>query len=342
MNLGGGISMVLRLGIIGTNWITNQFVDAAVETGEYEMVGVYSRTVDKAKSFGEPYGATVFETDLETYAQHPELDVIYVASPNSLHFEQALTLMKAGKHVIVEKPMFSNPKEWETAVKTAKDNNVFLFEAARHIHEENFTIVKEEIKNIENLQGANFTYMKYSSRYSQVLAGHEPNIFSLKFSGGALSDLGVYPVYAALSWFGVPKSSHYFCTKIATGVDGKGTVILRYDTFDVTINTGKIANSYLPSEIYGLNKTLSMDSVSGITTVEIIDRKTDLKENIAQTSVANPMIEEVQAFAHVLNHPTDEEALKNYQEWQELSGQVNQVLMDLRKDADIVFEADNR
>ncbi|MEG0475785.1 MAG: gfo/Idh/MocA family oxidoreductase, partial [Carnobacterium sp.] len=103
-------------------------------------------------------------------------------------------------------------------------------------------------------------------------------IFSLKFSGGALSDLGVYPVYAALSWFGVPKSSHYFCTKIATGVDGKGTVILRYDTFDVTINTGKIANSYLPSEIYGLNKTLSMDSVSGITTVEIIDRKTDLKE----------------------------------------------------------------
>lgn len=334
--------MALRLGIIGTNWITNQFVDAALETGLYEMVGVYSRTVEKAKSFGEPYGATIFETDLDVYAQHPEIDVMYVASPNSLHFEQAVTLMKAGKHVIVEKPMFSNPTEWETAAKVAKENNVFLFEAARHIHEENFNIVKNEIKNIESLQGANFTYMKYSSRYSQVLAGHEPNIFSLTYSGGALADLGVYPIYAALSWFGMPDSSHYFCTKIATGVDGKGTAILRYPDFDVTINTGKIANSYLPSEIYGLNKTLSMDGITGITTIELIDRKTDLKENIAQTIIANPMTEEAQAFAEVLNNPTGEKQLKNYAEWQELSRQVNRVLTDLRQDAGIVFEADKK
>lgn len=334
--------MALRLGIIGTNWITNQFVDAAIETGLYEMVGVYSRTVEKAKAFGEPYGATIFEIDLDVYAQHPEIDVMYVASPNSLHFEQAMTLMKAGKHVIVEKPMFSNPTEWEEAVKVAKENNVFLFEAARHIHEENFNIVKNEIKNIESLQGANFTYMKYSSRYSQVLAGHEPNIFSLTYSGGALADLGVYPIYAALSWFGMPDSSHYFCTKIATGVDGKGTAILRYPEFDVTINTGKIANSYLPSEIYGLNKTLSMDGVTGITTIELIDRKTDLKENIAQTIIANPMTEEAQAFAEVLNNPTDEKQLKNYAEWQELSRQVNRVLTDLRQDAGIVFEADKK
>lgn len=332
--------MVLRLGIIGTSWITNQFVDAAIETGLYQMTGVYSRTIDKAKAFGAPYHATVFETNLDTYANHSELDVIYIASPNSLHFEQAVAVMKAGKHVIVEKPMFSNPKEWEAAVKVAKENKVFLFDAARHIHEENFKIVKKEIKKMKHVQGASLTYMKFSSRYDQVLAGNEPNIFSLKYSGGALADLGVYPLYAALSWFGVPDSSKYFCTKIATGVDGKGTIILRYPDFDVTIQTGKIANSYLPSEIYGLDQTISMDGITGITTIDVINRKTSLKETVSQSMIEAPMTEEAKAFANVINHPTDEKALKDYAEWQELSRQVNLLMTSLRKDAAIVYAAD--
>ncbi|SEL22707.1 Predicted dehydrogenase [Carnobacterium iners] len=332
--------MTLRLGIIGTNWITNQFIDGAIKTGLYTMTGVYSRTVEKAKAFGEPYGATVFETDLASYANHPDLDVVYIASPNSLHFEQAMALMKAGKHVIVEKPMFSNPREWEAAVKVANENKVFLFEAARHIHEENFKLVKDNIQKISHVQGASLMYMKYSSRYDQVLAGKEPNIFSLKFSGGALADLGVYPLYAALSWFGVPKSSQYFCTKLATGVDGKGTVILRYDTFDVTIQTGKIANSYLPSEIYGLDETLLLDGVSDIACIERVDRKTNLKETISQPITQAPMMEEAEAFAKVINNPTDKEALKDYADWQELSRQVNILLTSLRIDAGIVYEAD--
>ena len=332
--------MVLRLGIIGTNWITNQFVDAAIKTELYQMTGVYSRTLEKAKAFGEPYGATVFQTDMDAYVNHPELDVIYLASPNSLHFEQAIALMKAGKHVIVEKPMFSNPKEWEMAVEVAKENKVFLFEAARHIHEKNFKVVKEEINKISSIQGANLTYMKYSSRYDQVLAGKEPNIFSLQYSGGALADLGVYPIYAALSWFGIPHSSHYFCTKIATGVDGKGTIILRYDGFDVTIQTGKIANSYLPSEIYGLDQTISLDGITDITYIDVINRETGLKERVSQTVMAEPMMEEAESFARVMNHPTDEDALKEYADWQELSRQVNLLMASLRKDAGIVFAAD--
>lgn len=64
--------------------------------------------------------------------------------------------------------------------------------------------------------------MKYSSRYDQVLAGEVPNIFSTRFSGGALMDLGVYLVYATIGWFGMPSEVHYFPRKISTGVDGLG------------------------------------------------------------------------------------------------------------------------
>ena len=334
--------MVLNLGIIGTNWITNQFVDAAIATQEYQLVGVYSRSIEKAKSFGVPYQATVFETSLEAFATNSDIDVVYIASPNSMHYEQAITLMEAGKHVIVEKPIFSNPREWVDAARVAEENKVFLFEAARHVHEENFKIVKEEVKALENLQGATFTYMKYSSRYDAVLRGEEPNIFSLDFSGGALADLGVYPLYAALAWFGVPETSHYFCTKIATGVDGKGTIILRYKDFDVTILAGKIVNSFLPAEIYGLNKTLSMDSIESITTIDVIDCKTKLKESIAKKTSENPMMDEAKDFADVINFPEDVNKQKEYKEWLTLSQQVNQVMTDLRKDAGIVFAADEQ
>lgn len=334
--------MVLNLGIIGTNWITNQFVDAAIATKEYQLVGVYSRSIEKAKAFGEPYHATVFETSLEAYATNSDIDVVYIASPNSMHYEQAVTLMRAGKHVIVEKPIFSNPREWIDAAKVAEENKVFLFEAARHVHEENFKIVKEEVKALEHLQGATFTYMKYSSRYDAVLKGEEPNIFSLDFSGGALADLGVYPLYAAIAWFGLPETSHYFCTKIATGVDGKGTIILRYKDFDVTILAGKIVNSFLPAEIYGLNKTLSMDSIESITTIEVIDCKTKLKESIAKKTSENPMMDEAKDFADVINFPEDVDKQKEYREWLTLSQQVNQVMTNLRKDAGIVFAADKQ
>ncbi|WP_373471099.1 Gfo/Idh/MocA family protein [Carnobacterium alterfunditum] len=334
--------MVLNLGIIGTNWITNQFVDAAIATQEYQLIGVYSRSIEKAKSFGVPYQAMVFETSLEAFATNSDIDVVYIASPNSMHYEQAITLMEAGKHVIVEKPIFSNPREWVDAARVAEENKVFLFEAARHVHEENFKIVKEEVKTLENMQGATFTYMKYSSRYDAVLRGEEPNIFSLDFSGGALADLGVYPLYAALAWFGVPETSHYFCTKIATGVDGKGTIILRYKDFDVTILAGKIVNSFLPAEIYGLNKTLSMDSIESITTIDVIDCKTKLKESIAKKTSENPMMDEAKDFADVINFPEDVNKQKEYKEWLTLSQQVNQLMTDLRKDAGIVFAADER
>ena len=94
------------------------------------------------------------------------------------------------------------------------------------------------------VQGATFTVMKYSSRYDKVLAGDEPypNIFTLKYAGGALMDLGVYAVYGALTMFGQPQSVVYYPTLCKTGVDAKGVAILNYDKFSVTLNFGKTAN----------------------------------------------------------------------------------------------------
>lgn len=102
---------MLRLGIIGTSWISHEFIKAAHETGHYHLEAVYSRNRQTAQDFCEPYGAISCYTDLVDFLDS-ELDVVYIASPNSLHFAQAKLAILAKKHVIIEKPAVTSPSEY--------------------------------------------------------------------------------------------------------------------------------------------------------------------------------------------------------------------------------------
>lgn len=333
---------MISLGIIGTSSIAHEFAKAATESGEFRIKAVYSRTQFNAQSFGEGYGADIFMTDLEKFAALEEIDAIYIASPNSLHFEQAMLGIANGKHLIVEKPIFSNTKEWEAAFAAAKAKNVFVFEAARHLHEPNFAIVKSEVAKLGEIDGASFTYAKYSSRYDQVLAGEEPNIFSLQFSGGSLADLGVYLLYAAVAWFGVPDDVDYAAKKIQTGVDGAGTIILRYPYFTATLHASKIYNSFATSEIYSGKKTLVLDNVNMIQSIEMMDGENDERYQLAEASAGHAMADEVRAFSRVLNDAKNPVMMEDYERWTETSRDVNRIMETLRRKAGIVFAADEQ
>lgn len=333
---------MINLGIIGTNWITDQFVQAAHETGNYQLSAVYSRNLATAQKFGKKYGDVEYATDLATFFAIEHINTIYIASPNSLHFEQAKQAILAGKNVIVEKPAFSTPAEMDEIIELANQKQVFFFEAARNIHEQAFKTVADFLPLKDHILGADFSFMKYSSRYDQVLDGEEPNIFSPHFSGGALADLGVYPIYAALAWFGMPNESLYFDKKIRTGVDGLGTGILRYDDFDVTIRTGKITDSFQASEIYLTNGTLVLNAVNSIDEAVFHDREHTRREKLSVHQLENPMVEEANDFAKVIMNPTNRELGTFYEEWVELARNVNQVIYDMRKSAGIIFDADKK
>lgn len=336
---------MLNLGIIGTNWITHEFVKAAITSEEYQLKAVYSRSEGRAKKFAEKYEnheQITIETDLSTFYKLDNIDVIYIASPNSLHYEQAKGAIEAGKHVIVEKPAVSRLAELEELIDLAEEKEVFYFEAARNIHEDNYERVRALVKDRHDIVGANLNFMKYSSRYDAVLRGEEPNIFSPKFSGGALMDLGVYLVYTAIGWFGKPNESFYFNQKLVTEVDGLGTMILRYDDFDVTMTTGKNADSYLPSEVYLSDSTICLDAVNSIQEIKVKKREAGklVELNYGNPKLENPMIEEAIAFSQVIQNPMSVEQQKKYQKWIQLAKEVHEVMEDLRKQSGIVFEAD--
>lgn len=331
--------MKLKLGTIGTSWITDSFIDAALETNLYELIRVYSRNAENGEAFASKYGETAVETNLESFMTDESLDVIYIASPNSLHFEQTIRALKAGKHVIVEKPASTKVEEWDEMLAVAKANDVFVFEAARHIHDPNLDKIAKTVKDLGGILGATLAFAKYSSRYDNVLAGEEPNIFSTKFAGGALMDLGIYPIYTAVYLFGAPKKTHYFPRKIRTGVDGIGTVLLHYDSFDVTILVSKISSSFVGMEFYGEKETLLVDHATEFEKVKRVDVKTAKEEVVPlENTYENKMGYEAEAFANLIQTKDEAATIAKYNQLSELARIVSGILYDLRMKADIIFD----
>lgn len=329
---------MLKLGIIGTNWITQQFVEASEETKSFKLTEVYSRTEAKAKKFADKFVADKVQltTDLEQFFDSDKFEVVYIASPNSLHYSQAKMALEHGKNVIVEKPSTSNIKELTSIQEIAKAKGKFLIEAARHIHEPIFKKVQWYLEqNKAALSGATLSYMKYSSRYDDYLDAQNPNVFTTKFSGGALYDLGVYAVYDAVVLFGEPNKVDYQAEILSSGVDGSGSLTLKYDDFDVNIIIGKTKNSFMPSEIYFGKKTLLLDSAGDITKLEQSDEKKRISP-IPTTKSDNPMDSEAKEFARIIEQNDQDK----YAELSRYARIVNRILEHARASAGIVFEAD--
>ena len=220
-------STIIPFGIIGTSTIAHNFVSHAQASGQWTLNAVYSRNVETAKTFASKHNqAKTLEihNSIEDLAASPSIQAVYIASPNSLHFSQAKLCLEQSKHVILEKPATSTSAELATLFGLAREKHLFLLEANRHLHELNFKRVAQNLHRLGSIYGASFTYASYSSRYTAVLTGSTPNIFSLEFSGGSLVDIGVYPISAAVALFGVPHQASYDPVIVRTGADGGGPV----------------------------------------------------------------------------------------------------------------------
>lgn len=323
----------MKFGTIGTSKITGSFIEAAKKAKEFSLTAVYSRTEEKAKQFADRYDAPYVFTDLHQMATSREIDCVYIASPNSLHYEQAILFLKHKKHVVCEKPIFSTTKDLREAHRIAEENNVYLFEAMRNIHSPNFNQLKKNTREIGNIRGIFLQYMKYSSRYDNYLQGENPNIFSTEFAGGALVDLGVYPLYIVAAIFGKPQHVSYYPVKLQSGVDGNGTLVLVYDEFTCTIVCSKISNSYLPCEFQGEKGTLLFDNPTTMTGQAMIKTQTQEKIVIETEENDDDMVFEIDNFTSIIKTKNTIE----YNELRELSYLVLSITEEARRQSGIVF-----
>ncbi|GKU84691.1 Gfo/Idh/MocA family protein [Niallia sp. NCCP-28] len=327
--------MKVRFGVIGTNWITESFIEAAQQIEEFSLTAVYSRTIEKGEIFAEKYGVEHIFTDLKTMAESDCLDAVYIASPNSLHAEQSILFLNNQKHVLCEKAMASNVREVKKVIAAAKENQVLFMEALKTTLLPNFQTIQNNIHMIGKVRRAFASYCQYSSRYDAYKEGNVLNAFKPEFSNGALMDIGVYCIYPMVVLFGKPNAVTASSYLLETGVDGEGSIIMSYDDMDVVIMYSKITNSYVPSEIQGEGGNILLDQMNTPQKVEIQYRNGQ-KEDITQPQKAEAMYYEAKEFIDLIQAGKIESSVNSF----DVSLTVMEVMEEVRRKTGIIFPAD--
>lgn len=289
----------VKFGIIGTSKITEQFLEASKTHKDFELVAVYSRKLEKAKSFGEKFGATVFFDNLETFANSKEFDAVYIASPNAFHHKQSIVCLRGKKHVLCEKAFAINKKQASEMIKVANENNVLLTEAMRSTSTKGFLEVKKNIHKIGEIRRYFAAFCQYSSRYDAYKKGIVENIFKKEMCAGSLMDIGVYTIAPMINLFGMPEDILATSYMLESGVDGKGSAIFNYGEFDAIISHSKISNSNLGIEIQGEEGNIVANNIL-FEDVKIIYRDGRVEE-IYKENLANNMFYEIEDFIKNIN-----------------------------------------
>lgn len=298
---------MIRFAVIGTNWITRQFVDAAHETGKYKLTAIYSRSLEQAQTFANDYPVEHLFTSLDAMAQSDAIDAVYIASPNSLHFPQTQLFLQHKKHVICEKPLASTLREVEVAIETARENQVVLFEAFKTASLPNFLLLQQSLSKVGKMRKAFINYCQYSSRYQRYLDGENPNTFNPAFSNGSIMDIGFYCLASAVALWGEPHSVQATASLLESGVDAHGLVVLNYGDFSVTLQHSKVSDSVLPSEIQGEDGALVIEKISECQKLTFVPRG-GKAQDLTQPQHINTMLYEAEVFARLVetnevNHP---------------------------------------
>ena len=324
---------MIRFAVIGTNWITRQFVDAAHETGKYKLTAVYSRSLEQAQSFANDYPVEHLFTSLEAMAQSDDVDAVYIASPNSLHFPQTELFLRHKKHVICEKPLASNLREVEQAIAVARENQVVLFEAFKTASLPNFQLLQQTLPKLGQIRKAFINYCQYSSRYQRYLDGENPNTFNPAFSNGSIMDIGFYCLASAVALWGEPKQVQASASLLESGVDAHGVVVMDYGDFSVTLQHSKVSDSTLPSEIQGEAGALVIEKISECQKLSFVPRGSKAQD-LSQPQHINTMLYEAEEFARLVeNNEVNPPGL-------EVSRITAKVQTEIRRQTGVVFPAD--
>ncbi len=226
----------IRWGILGTGKIARQFAAGLRNLPDATLMAVGSRTVESANVFGEQFAVAHRHAGYEGLVNDPDVDVVYVATPHSAHCENTLLALAAGKAVLCEKPFTINAREAEQVITLARQRKLFLMEAMwtrcfPMMEKLRELLVGKVIGEVRMLT-ADFGFR---AEYHE-----EERLFSPAAGGGALLDVGVYPVALASMIFGMPTRVVSHAQLGKTGVDEEAAIILSHARGELAVLSAAI------------------------------------------------------------------------------------------------------
>lgn len=226
----------IRWGIIGLGKIANKFATDLMTLKNIELVAVASRNQQNADDFAHKFNAKKAYNSYLDLAKDNEVDAVYIATPHSFHKEHTLLCLQNKKAVLCEKPFAMNLQEVTEMISVAKENNVLLMEALWTYFLPQYAYLLEviETKKFGKLKNvaADFGF--------KAIYDLESRLFKKEVGGGSLLDIGIYPIFAALSTLGKPDLIDANATFFENGVDASCEIIFHYKGAKATLKSSLI------------------------------------------------------------------------------------------------------
>ena len=308
MRVYGGNTMTIRVGIIGRNFVVDWLLAAMEQVPELRPAAIYSRSAETGRAFAEKYHLDAVYTDLEAFAAADTFDAAYIASPNRCHFEQALCLLRHGKHVLLEKPGVLTAAQTGTLIETAKEHRVVYLEAMRLVFDDALPIIRDALPEIGTLRRVTAEFTQYSSRYDRVRAGEQGiNAFDPKLCNAAILDMGCYPIHALVSMFGAPAHVSAEAYHLESGFEAGGIALLRYPGFVCEAVWSKVCRQASPTTFMGEDGSILLDDINHIRRIWLVRRNGEIVELPYREKLPNNMMYELREFAGYIASGTQPE-----------------------------------
>lgn len=324
----------IRLGTIGSGSIVHSVLDSVSRTDGIRLAAVYSRSREKGGALAAEYGVSKVYTDMDAFLQDEEINFVYIATPNLLHFEQTRRALLAGKNVICEKPFCIRAEQAGALVALAKEKGLFLIDAVPTAFLPNLELLKRELPKIGRIRLVQGNYSQYSSRYDLLLGGELPNVFNPEYAGGSLMDINFYNVYLNVALFGKPRSAVYY-PNMRGGIDTSGIVVMQYEDF--------VSESVGAKDTWGVNffqiegergYIYVRDGSNGLSELRVVTAQTD--EVLTEQDGRDRRWYEVQELTRLVR---SDDYGGIYQRLDTMLA-VMEVLETVRRDAGILFPGD--
>ena len=264
-----------RWGIIGAANIAEKFAEGLKELPEAVCYAIASRSQEKAEAFRKKNGFEKAYGSYEAMLEDPLVDIVYIATPNNLHFENTMMSLEAGKAVLCEKPFASNLSQVEQMVQKAKEKKLFLMEALWSRFLPSIQAFKQRMQ-----EGAIGKPLLLEVDFGFKADYHpQSRLFDPELGGGSVPDIGIYPLFLAFYLFGKPESVQVASVSAPTGTDMTTSVLLKHAGGEISVLTSSFAMR-LDSEakLFGDNGSLRLCRMFHIPTKLMIRKGEDEEE----------------------------------------------------------------
>lgn len=328
----------MKLGIMGHGPIVSNFLDAVSYAEGVRACSIYNRpgSAAEGQAIAQKFGIPSAYTDFDAFLSDPETDTVYIALPNSLHYEYALRVLEAGKHAIVEKPFTATAAQAEHLAAVAREKELFIFEGITVCYMPHVRKLKELLPRIGDISLVQCNYSQYSSRYDQLMNGELTNMFDPRFAGGSLMDINSYNLHFVTELFGEPEYIQYFPRMGVSGVDVSGIAVMQYPTFPASCVGAKDSASQSFGMVQGRYGNLIIGGPVGFAPSLTLELRGQEPEHFSLQPFANRQVYEINEMARIIADK-DFEARDRQLEHSLL---VTRLLEEARQSAGITFSCD--